>query len=244
MLRTIIFIGMLLTSCGQNSSNADLSGYSGKATKFVGESFLLFPDTPSQSDLERFIRKSNLQIDATKLAKDIKSVATCFAIDERILASQMRQESNFNPGAESPTHAVGLMQLTGLGIQEIEDQLGARGTLYASSTAITYFNKVRTTCLKKSLGWDSADDMLLWKRVPTGNRQSILATKKSLIKSEPRIGLAYGAIMIKTLLSKAKSEDASRDIENTFRRSLWLYNGDPAEQEHYQNVILERAQGI
>lgn len=243
-LNQIVFVLCLLSlsSCGKQSpQNSDLQGYPASATTHVGSSYMVETAALDPVDLATYIRTANKGIDkatAATLAKDIKTVAKCFAIDPRLLAAQIQQESSFDTNAESPTGAAGLMQMTGIGIQEVEDQLGRRGTDQAGSKATKYFKGIVAGCATKAFGEDFAMRTMLWKRTKA------VSIKKSLIKSEPRVGLVYGAIMLKTLLSKAKTEDSERNMRELYERALSLYNGDPKEQEHYKTVIMQRSNDI
>ena len=246
MGRVLLLLWVFITaSCGAPQDPAStLEGYPGAVTRYVEEPFSLYANPPTRAQIASFILKTNSKYDsqsADRMAGQIKIVAQCFQVDERLLASQIRQESRFDENAESPTHAIGLMQLTGIGIQEIEDQLGRRGNTYAGALAIAYYNALRQHCLQDSFGTKFSEDLRLWYRTNTGSATGDLLQKKSFIRSEPLVGMVYGAVMLKALLSKAKTEKPSGDYETYYRRALWLYNGDPKEQDHYQAVILQRA---
>ncbi|MDQ3231319.1 MAG: transglycosylase SLT domain-containing protein [Pseudobdellovibrionaceae bacterium] len=167
-----------------------------------------------------------------ELASLIDLVASCFAIDERIFTSLIRKESTFNMGAKSPTGAAGLTQMTGTGIDEVNDQLGKRGTSYALSSATQYFNNTLSECVS---GYVGAPWVQLWDRGTT------LGAQKTEISSDAVTALVYGAILLKTNLSVERTDNPNASMEQLYRNALRRYNGDPSEKENYQQNIMTSA---
>ena len=114
----------------------------------------------------------------------------------------------------------------------------------AGTLAIQYFNGVISGCLANKFGADFPARARLWRRVESGSASEDLNEKKQIIKAEPRIALVYGAIVLKTLLSKSRIENSTWTTKDVYGRALWYYNGDPAAQQHYRDVILAKAPTI
>lgn len=237
----------LTAACGKQPSTSSVEGWPAATTAQVKRPYILYRAAPNIAGLSDFIQESQPALDAEQadlLAKNIMTVAACFEIDARILTSQIRQESLFDARAESSTRAAGLSQLTRIGIKEVEHQLGAMGPSQAGALAIQYFNGVVNGCLASKFGADFPARTHLWKRVESGSAAEDLREKKQIIMAEPRIALVYGAILLKTLLSKSRLENTTWTTKEVYGRALWYYNGDPAAQQHYRDVILSKAATI
>ena len=244
MMFPIAILGMVSACGAPHQTTSIFDGYSGRHSAQVARPYIWYPTVPTNASVESFISSNNAEIQPQTiqdLATELLTVANCFQIDARMLTSQIRQESLFDANAESVTHAVGLSQLTRIGIAEIEDQLGRRGPDNANPTAISYFKGVIAGCLQDHFAGDFASQTLLWERPEVQQSES---RKKEILKEEPRMALTYGAILLKTLLSKARVENAAWTTKEVFGRALWYYNGDPAAQAQYSAVILERAAAI
>ena len=81
-------------------------------------SLLLTENETNQQNLDQYTinytsqtNYSNILADATKYDNEIAQAAATYNLPEKLIASVMKQESNFNPNATSSAGAKGLMQL-------------------------------------------------------------------------------------------------------------------------------------
>jgi hypothetical protein len=121
---------MLCVSCADPlpPASSDLSGYP-VSLAYAAAPVMMGSHQPSETDLAAYIRRQvpawGLRPQSPELlASAIRSLATDFDLDARILAAMIAQESAFDARAVSPTGAVGLTQLTISGINEFLDQSG------------------------------------------------------------------------------------------------------------------------
>lgn len=227
-----LLILLTLSSCGHQQAPSDLKG--SFQTKYVSSSFILFEDA-GVSAIEAFVvRKAPHRAEAMsnrRLASLIEQVARGFSIDKRIFSSLVAQESAFIVAAQSSTHAVGLTQMTSIGIQEVNDQLGQRGATQARAAATAYFRGVigSSICINCSDLWIRASDT---------------AGMKRILLRDARTSLVYGAILLKSRLSAEKTKDSSLSLEEIYRNALRSYNGDPdiSVREDYQTRIMNSAE--
>lgn len=107
------------------SSNQQLQSYlnSGEGQAMLSAnpylaSFLLTENETIQQNLDQYTinytsqtNYSNVLASAVNYENEIAKAATTYNLPEKLIASVMKQESNFNPNATSPAGAKGLMQL-------------------------------------------------------------------------------------------------------------------------------------
>ncbi len=206
------------------------------ATQGIENELLLF-EQPSKETIEDFItfkvpNRFDPELPTEVLADKILMISECFALDANVFTGLIYQESSFNRQAVSPTGAAGLTQFTSAGLQEVHDQLGQRGNNYARRSTIKHLNKVLKYCVLPEINeeewyhlWEVADSY--WQC-------------KEHMKQHPDYALVYGAVLLKVLLTVFKTDD----MYETYQNALVRYNGDPAEQYHYQAKVLGYAEDI
>jgi hypothetical protein len=227
----VVTVIAFVAGCSQSEPQSELQG-SFETTK-VSENYFLYQDLTDESALNYIQRKNpgrNESItDDKTLAAQVAQVARCFGLDGRIFAGLVAKESSFKMDAVSSTGAVGLTQQTYIGLTEVNDQLGRRGADYARKGATDYFNSA-INCAVNGAAWTN-----LWQRA-AGTRGM-----KNILKIDSNTALIYGAILLKTNLSAAKTNAPKASIEILYREALRRYNGDPAEKENYQIKIMKSA---
>ena len=216
----------VLAACGSPEPGAELSG--DFDTAYVDDYYLWFITQGDAGIIETYIEQTNPRRDQTHLsnadlAKDIVKVARCFRIDLPLFTGLIRQESLFNERAVSPTYAYGLTQFTSIARREVGDQLGRRGPDYARLTATQYFRNVIEDCVFDSGDeewqdlWDAADELDV--------------SEGRVLLAKPKHALVYGAILLKTLLSNAKTPIMQTTTHTSsgplYWRAVYEYNGDP-----------------
>jgi len=227
----LVGVALAASSCSSSENTSELEG--SFETKFVADNFFLYEDV-SDEWMKNFIERKNPSRDESvktnaQLASEVGQVARCFGLDGRVFAGLVAQESAFKMNAVSNTGAAGLTQQTGIGIVEVNDQLGRRGKDYARAGAINYFQSA-IKCSVSETPWKN-----LWERAPTTQAM------KEILKSDSQTALIYGAVLLKTNLSAAKTHSANGTIESLYRDALRRYNGDPEQKEHYQAKIMKYA---
>ena len=196
-------------------------------------------------------------ISTKDLSKRIAGVSYCFHIDPFVFASLIHEESiNYNQHAKSPTGAKGFTQFTTIAIQEVNDQLGARGKRYAQTDATDYFNSVLSDdCLEKFGEFKSTGKnyQALWELGSAASlkKGSSAQAKQmaTMMTSYPEYALIYGAILLKVNFSLVESGYKTGcytyktghpvSMTDKFKEVMMMYNGDGcAVQKEYQSKIL------
>ena len=160
------------------------------------------------------------------LAIKITRLAFCFGTDPRGITAQIKKESTFDRKRVSSTGAVGFTQMTGVAIDEVNDQLGNRGAASAKPENIPYLMSAISCYLG---GGQKFVPMFADRTIPAGklvNKNSVYraAAKKWLRASIDR-DLIYGQITLKVLLAYAfeNGKTGAAAYIDAFRR----YNGEP-----------------
>ncbi len=217
-------VALTAVACGPSEEGSLVKG--SFETAHVAEAFRVFPPANTAA-LTRYIKAKNPRANS-QLAAQVEVVGRCFGLDKRIFASLVAQESRFVVDAVSPTGATGLTQMTAIGLTEVNDQLGGRGARYARSAATDYFATAIDDCVNSS--WTN-----LWQQ------SGSMTGMKNALKSSPTAALIAGAVLLKTNLSAEKTRNGTALMADLYRGALRRYNGDPAEKEHYQRVIMTSA---
>lgn len=191
----------------------------------IEKDFTLMSLTPTTSDIERYIRKTNYRIDEKTrhdIAKNVLKVSECLKIDPWILTGLIKKESTFNPYAISGTKASGLTQFTGIGILEVNDQLGMRGERYATGESIEYFTTVVRDCINPSF-------VNLWDRVSVKPEDDLFVDlAKKEIMNDVELAVTYGGILLKTYLAYTDLRSDAK-LSQVYFKALQTYNGEPGE---------------
>jgi hypothetical protein len=211
-------------------------------------------EQPEERDLASYIRQKvpnwgQRPQSPELLAFAIRTLAMDFDLDARLLTAMIAQESAFDARAVSPTGAVGLTQLTVIGISEFLDQSGViyehlGYQVYAGSGTV-YFQEA---ILKH------------WTNFPVGRvledfaaRTAWARSMKERIFSQPgQYGsqIIAGATILKAAIGYSCSRSA-RCTPNTMGQQEWVraglerYNGDDTPRPdgeptkvHYARTII------
>ena len=191
----------------------------------IEKDFTMMSLTPSEDDIKRYIRKINFSIDSKtreEIAKNVLKVSECIKIDPWILTGLIKKESSFNPYAISPTKAAGLTQFTGIGIAEVNDQLGMRGEKFATSESIEYFNSKIKECINPAFKH-------LWDRVAVDQEhEDFIDLSKKEIMDDIELAITYGGILLKTYLAYSDLRSDAK-LSQIYYKALQTYNGEPGE---------------
>lgn len=188
---------------------------------------------PIVSEIERFIDASAPSDSAVKnkmsnraLAAKITLASFCFKTDPYAFAAMIWKESRFDQTRVSPTGAAGLTQMTGLAIDEVNDQLGNRGAAEANLENVEYWHSA-IHCYTGGAKWvlmfgNKMNTLLLGQTVADHARR--LAKAKSWIVSDVDRQLIYGQIALKVSLARAR--DNGLWGEEAYAEAFKNYNGD------------------
>jgi hypothetical protein len=208
-------------------------------TTHVADAFPLGPEVPASAIAAYIARiapeRDDPGLPDALLAEKLAAVSGCLGIDAGVFVGLVRQESAFAAGAVSRTDAVGLTQMTTIGIREVDDQLGARGPEEARTDAIRYFTGRIAGCVAPRLGVAGQDP--LWRRHPGG-----LVAERDALRSDADDALIYGAVLLKTDLAVSDAMAAGEGAA-LYGAALERYNVDPiaAVREDYRRRILADA---
>ncbi|MFT6069211.1 MAG: soluble lytic murein transglycosylase-like protein [Bacteriovoracaceae bacterium] len=214
--------------------------------RFFEPDAMLFEQALSEEVLTKYISKmassrSEELISNKRLAKEIIHTSACFGIDPHVLTGLIHTESFFNNNATSNTGAVGFTQFTNIGVREVHDQLGERGKHGAIASTIKFWRIIFTDCIDPE--W-----VPLWKRTLHLNEEERKAYQKKIIKRDPALSLAYGALLLKLYWGRQSQLWEERDDvtkEELFLRALARYNGEPdGRAEAYAIKVMKRANAL
>lgn len=171
------------------------------------------------------------------LAVRITRLAFCFSTDPRGIAAQIQVESSFDRTQVSPTGAVGFTQMTGIAIDEVNDQLGNRDALGAREENYPYlYAAIRCYLGGRDLAPMFADGTIPRGKLVAKDAKLRDAAKKWLRASVDR-DLIYGQITLKTLLAYASSRGLRGEAAyvEAFRR----YNSEPggAARQYSKDIV-------
>lgn len=206
----------------------------------------LYDETPSVEALSKYIGKmasgrSQELITNKVLAKEILHASSCFGIDPYVFTGLIHTESHFNNSATSNTGAVGFTQFTNIGVREVHDQLGERGKHGAIASTIKFWQIIFTDCIDPE--W-----MPLWKRTLHLDEDERKAYQKKIIKRDPGLSLAYGALLLKLYWGRQSQLWEDRDDvtkDELYLRVLARYNGEPdGRAEIYAKKVMKRARAL
>lgn len=202
----------------------------------IEKDYTLMSINPTSEIIEKYILKTNPKIDETnrlEIAKNVLKVSTCLKIDPWILTGLIKKESTFNTRAISGTKAAGLTQFTGIGIQEVNDQLGMRGEKYATVESIEYFNSIIKSCINPTF-------IPLWNRVAVKADDDLFVDlAKKEIMDDTELAITYGGILLKTYLAYTDLRTETK-LSQIYFKALQTYNGEPGEAKvKYARAIFK-----
>ncbi len=231
-MKKLVVKMLLLSACGYNSIESNING--DFRTNFVEDEYLLYDthlywEDVKESIMQWSVEWRNTRYTRNQIAWKIYAISSCLNIDPIVYSSLIFTESNYISLAVSPTGAVGLTQFTNIGIKEVNDQLGRRGSSYAKTTSMRYFNSVIKNCISELNGISN------YRKLWTFKEQ-----KKRLLENADH-SLIYGAIYLKSLLSVAKYESNQLDTQGLYFEALRRYNNDPKVRDQYARKTLSRA---
>ncbi len=232
--------GIFMISLSLSSSFAQQKGFFVK-NHHLKSNFIISKKTLSISNLSRYIRQTNPSrssdyMDNEQMAETILRISSCLEIDPYIFTALIRKESSFRTHAKSPTGAVGLTQFTTLGLNEVNDQLGAKGRAGAPVANTEYWLNLMTECV-------DYDFQALY------HQNETIRAQKSVIMNQPKYALYYGSILLKTYLAHQKRKIENGTLHDIYRKALEQYNGEvtPRRQSYAAKILkyahlLERKQ--
>lgn len=215
-------------------------------SRFFEPDAVLYEEKPSVLKLTKYIEKfssgrSQELIKNKRLAQEILHATSCFGIDPHVFTALIHTESHFNNSATSNTGAVGFTQFTNIGVREVHDQLGERGKKGAIASTIKFWQIIFTDCIDPE--W-----MPLWKRTLHLNESERRSYQKKIIKRDPTLSLAYGALLLKLYWGRQSQLWEDRDDVTKlglFLRALARYNGEPEGRAIiYAEKVIKRAKTL
>lgn len=230
MIKYLLFFSLFISFINSKaSSSIEHKGFRVQ-DEFIAKDYKLLRLVPSEGEIQKFIIESNYKIkkaDAENLAAEILKISLCFEIDPWIFTSLIKKESSFEKSATSITNAVGLTQFTGIGIVEVNDQLGIRGKDGAFLNSIQYFNNTLKSCVDEN--W-----VHLWDKVTNYKELSAddqMRAAKAILLENPRYALVYGAVLLKTYvaISDQRNTNPENKLSQLYFNALMQYNGEPGD---------------
>lgn len=188
----------------------------------------------------------------SQLATELINASYCFGTDPYIIASKIRQESKFDTRSISPTGAIGLTQMTEIGLEEILDQLGHRGAKFAepeikdliekasecylggaSYEVFKNFPKIETYTTKKSRLDYTPESITSFKKWFSYSKFSNDSEKKMMVKKQ----IILGQILLKVYLTYSYSLSKSKNMSNIYNNALKMFNGDRIKVRYAKEVM-------
>jgi len=205
------------------------------------QNFTLLEKTPEAPYLQNYIQKTNYKIDtndAEEISQSIVTISGCLEIDPWVLTALIQKESSFDKLATSPTGAAGLTQFTNIGIKEVNDQLGFRGTAGAPGTVTEYLTTQIKTCVSQE--W-----IHFWTRLDIGETSpNFYPLLKEELKKDILGSVLYGAVLLKVYLGVVTTRNTYAvspiSPSDTYYQALQMYNGEEGDGKikYAKNVFL------
>ena len=169
-----------------------------------------------------------------QLAMKIVRASVCFGNDPYFVAAKLFLETRFDKSRRSSTGAIGISQLTGRGIDEVNDQMGSRGKKYAPKKNKEIF-ALSVGCYFGSMDDHQFSFMFEDGTIPKGqttHRSKVHRDHaKEWILEDIDRDLIYGNLLLKTYLAANHVKD--QDLLETYRKGMEHYNG---EDKTYKGV--------
>jgi hypothetical protein len=245
MLKLNMLLFFLIASHSTFAQNLVDKGYRLLDTSVI-KNYTLLRVSPVEEVLVKHIIKTNYQIDkkdAQEIAQHIINASKCFQIDPWVLTAVIQKESSFKKDAVSPTGAAGLTQFTTLGLKEVNDQLGFRGTKEASSDSIAYFTFRMKDCIDAS--WT---DLWVKAGIPETDPEFYNVIKEEIKKDIP-VAIAYGSILLKTYMAfidnKNLKSETPISMSETYFQALQIYNGEEGDAKvKYAKAVFKNLKSL
>ena len=161
-----------------------------------------------------------------ELAAKITRLAFCFGTDPYGIAAQIKKESTFERKRISGTGAVGFTQMTGVAIDEVNDQLGNRGINGTIMENVPYLRSAAACYLgpgRRFIPMFEAGVIPKGKNV-VGNAV-LLKRAKAFLRTHIDSDLIYGQITLKVHLARAKKLGLTGKAAYVY--AFKAYNGEP-----------------
>ncbi|OYZ20768.1 MAG: hypothetical protein B7Y39_10375 [Bdellovibrio sp. 28-41-41] len=190
-----------------------------------------------------------------ELAAEITKASYCFGTDPFVVTSKIRQESRFDMSSVSNTGAIGLTQMTALGLKEALDQMGHRGAKYAfmdnkeflDSAVKCYvqttdvetfkgFPEIKTTPVKNGgleYTGETIKNLKAWVLPRKNQSQASVKERKKIIQRQ----LFLGQILLKIYLAYSKKALKNQTITRQYEAALRMFNGDDIRVKYAKEVI-------
>jgi hypothetical protein len=189
------------------------------------------------------------------LAVEITKASYCFGTDPFIVTSKIRQESRFDMLSVSHTGAIGLTQLTAVGLKEVLDQMGHRGAKYAfmdnkeflASAIKCYvqteavetfknFPEIKTTPVRNGgLEYTGETIRNLKEWVLPRKNQSQVGSKERRIIIQRQ--LFMGQILLKIYLAYSKNVLRHETMTRQYEAGLRMFNGDTIRVKYAKDIL-------
>lgn len=194
-------------------------------------------------------------ISERELAAEITKASYCFGTDPFVVTSKIRQESRFDMTSVSNTGAIGLTQLTAVGLKEVLDQMGHRGAKYAfmdnkefldaavkcyvQTTEVETFKgfpEIKTTLVRKGgleYTGETIKNLKAWVLPRKNQSQASVKERKTIIQRQ----LFLGQILLKIYLAYSKKVLKNGTIARQYEAGLRMFNGDDIRVQYAKDVI-------
>jgi hypothetical protein len=194
-------------------------------------------------------------ISERELATEITNASFCFGTDPFIVTSKIRQESRFDMLSVSNTGAIGLTQLTTIGLEEILDQMGHRGERYAyienkkfldaavkcfvqtaSDKTFLGFPEIKTTPTKKdgiAYTEETIKELKAWV-LPRGTQSETTPKQRKILIQRQ---LFLGQILLKIYLAYSKKLLKNGSMIRQYEAALRMFNGDDIRVKYAKEVL-------
>ena len=160
-----------------------------------------------------------------QLAIKITRLSFCFGTDPKGVAAQIFTESKFDRQRVSGTGAVGLTQMTGSAIDEVNDQLGNRGGNGATPQNLAYLHGA----INCYMGGQSFKPMfeagIIGRGALVSRSTPARLRAKTWLQDNVDRDLIYGQITLKVMLGYARGEGATGFA--AYLKAFKKYNGEP-----------------
>lgn len=160
-----------------------------------------------------------------RLSHQIVNTAQCYGIDPVIYTSLIWRESNFRLQARSERGAVGLTQMTRVGVQEVLERLSP-----ASPRRIAKLRNLVRVCNPHFLN-----------RVQTEVSGDTVAAWKNAVIFSATDALVMGAVLFKVNLASSRPETKKSGKIGIYEEALQRYNGDQKIKVQFSHDVLRLA---